>query len=510
MKKGKAYLKELSADDRIRLFFLSVFCFGILAHGMMMFNKYSFGDDSWLLFSIGSLVDVGRWMLGVIGKLYGLIFRNNYSLPLLHVFWTMVFTGLSGSVIIRTLDLKNRWGIVCLAAVMIAIPSVTGTFGYLFTSAYYAFAAFLALLSSVMLFRAENQKQMLAADFLLCCTIGIYQAEAALAVSFLLILLLKECLENRMSRRAFLKRAGILLGSLLISAAMYAGITELFLKAFHMTMSSHAGLDQLSASAGSSMVLGRILKAYQEFVLPAAKASTNMYPGNIRILYEGLLVLELVMLGRELRKTASHALNLEMLLFLLLFPLSVKLMFLLTDAAYVHSLMMYADIMVFVLALMLIERSSGSEVRKGAIFLIALISVMFVRYDNVVYLKTEIQQSQAISYYSSLITRIRSVPGYTDDTPVCWIGSLKEASDQTIPDDQEFREAITAPYDEVMIRDYAWNHMMKLWCGFDPETVSADGFSDREEVQEMPSYPDDGSIRMIDGTVVVKCSEEGN
>lgn len=510
IEKWKTFLKELSSDHRVRLFFVSVFCFGILAHGMMMFNKYSFGDDSWLLFSIGSLIDVGRWMLGIIGKLYGLIFRNNYSLPLLHVFWTMVFTGLSGTVIIRALDLKNRWSIICLAAVMIAIPSVTGTFGYLFTSAYYALAAFLALLSSVMLFRAENLRQMFAADVLLCCTIGIYQAEAGLAISFLLILLLKHCLEDNLNSRAFWKKAGILLGNLLISAILYAGITILFLKAAHMTMSAHAGLDQLSGSVGFSLVLTRILQAYQEFILPSAMASTNMYPGNIRILYELLLILIVLMLGRELRNTRNRSLYLEVFLFLLVFPPAVKLMFLLTDAAYVHSLMMYADIMVFVLAMTLMERVSGSLIRKASVVLLALISFMYVRYDNVVYLKTEVQQSQAVSYYNSLITRIRSVQGYTDDTPVCWIGSLKEVSDGTISDYPEFREVITTPYDEVMIRDYAWNYMMKLWCGFDPETVPEEAFSDRKEVQTMPSYPDDGSIRMIDGTIVVKCSEEGD
>ena len=45
---------------------------------------------------------------------------------------------------------------------------------------------------------------------------------------------------------------------------------------------------------------------------------------------------------------------------------------------------------------------------------------------------------------------------------------------------------------------------LSIWCGFSPQYDDSGRFASMQEVQEMPCYPDDGSIRIIDNTVVVK------
>ena len=45
---------------------------------------------------------------------------------------------------------------------------------------------------------------------------------------------------------------------------------------------------------------------------------------------------------------------------------------------------------------------------------------------------------------------------------------------------------------------------MKQWTGYSPIVIDAAPFSELDEVKEMPSYPDDGSITIINKTVVVK------
>ena len=55
-----------------------------------------------------------------------------------------------------------------------------------------------------------------------------------------------------------------------------------------------------------------------------------------------------------------------------------------------------------------------------------------------------------------------------------------------------------------------WYEYISLWCGFTPVSADSKDFENLPEVQEMPSYPDSGSIRMIDGTLVVKFREEAS
>ena len=49
---------------------------------------------------------------------------------------------------------------------------------------------------------------------------------------------------------------------------------------------------------------------------------------------------------------------------------------------------------------------------------------------------------------------------------------------------------------------------MKYWCGFDPEEADASSFEELPEVKKMPSYPADGSIQVVKGTLVVKFSDQ--
>lgn len=45
------------------------------------------------------------------------------------------------------------------------------------------------------------------------------------------------------------------------------------------------------------------------------------------------------------------------------------------------------------------------------------------------------------------------------------------------------------------------------WLGFSATCVDAEPFEVLKEVKNMPSYPDDGSIKIIEGTVVVKLAD---
>lgn len=61
---------------------------------------------------------------------------------------------------------------------------------------------------------------------------------------------------------------------------------------------------------------------------------------------------------------------------------------------------------------------------------------------------------------------------------------------------------------ELIFNDYAWKETMELWCGFAPELGDAAEFEGNAEVASMPCYPEQGSIRCIDGKIVVKFADE--
>ena len=51
---------------------------------------------------------------------------------------------------------------------------------------------------------------------------------------------------------------------------------------------------------------------------------------------------------------------------------------------------------------------------------------------------------------------------------------------------------------------HSFREFLSQWCGFDAEIVDEKEYRGIPEIEEMPHYPDAGSIRIIGDTVVIK------
>ena len=133
-------------------------------------------------------------------------------------------------------------------------------------------------------------------------------------------------------------------------------------------------------------------------------------------------------------------------------------------------------------------------------------AVMYARYDNQCYLKDALHQQEAISYYTTLITRIKSQPGYRPEMEVFFVNA-DDPEDSTVYNIDEL--------DFIRINPYWHNSMeylhcptrevfMRVWCGADFPWGWSALVESLPEVQAMPAYPADGSIRIIDDAVIVK------
>ena len=101
---------------------------------------------------------------------------------------------------------------------------------------------------------------------------------------------------------------------------------------------------------------------------------------------------------------------------------------------------------------------------------------------------------------------MESAPGYQDDLPVVYVNEMK-IHDQNITRDgsEEIPFAAAGNSLEDVLNNYSWRYFVKAWCGWWPAEVKDEAeFKDRPEVTRMPSYPDDGAIQILDGTVVIK------
>lgn len=497
----------------------STFLWGILAHGMMLFNKFSFHDDAGL-FHIGLTYSLGRWMLGILDSFSRFFLGSgHYSTPLFHGLMTIAFVAGCAVTLIKLFEIKNKWLVIGLSGTLIVFPAVASTFGYMFTAPYYFLGTWMGILGAYICCKCSKWYLYLAGLLLMACSAGVYQANIPVYVSVILIYMLKEtaCREHgdwmdffRMACRSVL--------SLLGAIGLYFVLNQTALWRTGMQLSDYQGINNMGTTSVKGY-LRRILTAYREFFVPTDGTIGNMYPFSADVVYQLILVLAgiatLCLLYGCFKKDIFLGLQVSVLVFCL--PLAVHFIYFMCGAELVDSMMTYGELMIFVYVAWLMEAGwlscikiqvAGRSVERlltgGSIALLLILNVMFCRIDNICYLKAEFMQSQAISYFTALSAQIRGVEGYTAETPVVYINEY-EKYDYTMANIPEFKEIHIIPYDHSsIINSYSWKVTMKMWCNFDPVYMEAGEYAGLPEIQEMPSYPSTGSIRMLDDVLIVK------
>ena len=505
------------AQARYKFAFFGTVIFGILSHGMGLFNKYSVHDDLNHMLNGGNPLPLGRWMLYLMRRFERLFYGDgNYSLPTVNGFITILCIGISVCILISLMDIRSSTIAFLLGGAAVSIPVVTGMFGYMFTAHYYGIALLLAVSGAALLVKWSSLPAVIGSILLLTCSVGTYQAYIPVILSVFLFSMIKAFseAENREQRIILYKKLIVLFFSCIAFMALYVLIMNFFLRRSGIELTNYKNLNTIT---GVSLreYLGRIPVVYREFFRPSGNVSYNMVPGHIRYLYYGILAAGIFFMGRLIFSRRKNPVSAVILIFLtILIPLSVNFIFMMVEQQYCSALMMYGYVMLFTITAWAFERSIGPEqsaagrILKTVSFLgMGALVLMYCRYDNICYLRINISQTEAIRYYSTLVTRIQSTEGYNSWLNVSYIGvphvGRRDNSVEEIP---EFEHIRIHPYYGMRdaVQDYPWKEFLRIWCGYTPHEVSESYFRDDPEVQAMPRYPDDGSIKVIRDTVVIK------
>ena len=509
LEKPNTQIRRISPGARAAFF--GAVLFGLISQGMGLFNKFSWHDDIFTLFLTGATITSGRWMLHVLAELEILIFGDgHYSLPLMNGLFSLICIGVSAGLIAQLLKIRKSVYCVLLGAVMAAFPVVTALFGFMFTVSYYMLAALMIVTGAYLICTAGRWQFKAAGVVLAGCSVGIYQAFLPMLLSVILLYDLMILAEEEEKVSEFLKR---LMGQgvcVLAAMAVYLAGSRLFLWKYDMQLDDYMGISQ-AASVTLATYLHRAARAYQEFFRPTRNVLWDMYPQHLHYLYLGMLCVDMLLGIRLIVRTWQRDKGKAVLLLFLLalVPLTCNFIFLMSDE--VHSLMVFGQTMQIVLFVLLADRleihclGARQIVSLGAAIMLGVMCIMYARYDNQCYLKMIFQQQEAISWYTTLITQIKSTQGYRDELPVAWVGR-ENLQDQSLYHIHELDFLKLAGYDQGIqeyINSWSWETYLARWCGFRPEKANPEAIKNLREVQTMPHYPDDGSIRIINDIIVV-------
>lgn len=516
-------LKKYNRIPKIyRYTFWGTFLTGILTHLYVLTNKLPTSDDILCLYSFGGSFGLGRWFLGILGLLKYKIL-GNYSMPALNGILTILLLAVFACLVNLIFENDNVLTAVLTGVMIVVFPTIAGNLIYMFTGYYYSLAIILTGAGVLLIKRGQKCWWLIAGSFLLTLSLGIYQAYFPLAIGLLLSSLILDTLKGNRSFRELLKEGFRYLLGLILALGFYFPLNKIWLKVMNTEMASYRGMDRMGKIVLRE-IPDKIALTYKAFIQMLLSNYCGM-TGNIWIRLSIFLLLMITLFflikkSIQLLKQKKYLICSILWVFILLFPIGIHSIYIMIEGEALYTLMIYADVLLFVFPLMLCEQIVREERADGSISkmtgilnwlttCIMIFSAIFYIYlDNAAYLKMELSFSAAKSYYTTLITQIKSQEGYREDMEVVLIGENQDSTIYKMKEDIFQEVEIAGVLDtEWEIRGIDQELFMKYYCGYDQNITDDISTIDKEKWQDMPHYPNDGSIKIVDDKVIVKYSD---
>lgn len=511
---SRGILRDQAARKTLQYIFFWTLAFGLVAHGYRYFNA-NFNYDSliWLYEPNAqiSMVRPGRFMRPV----YRLL-RGDFALPALGGFLSLVYLSVTAFFLVNLLGIQKKSYMALTCGLLVVNSSMIPLNA---TYCHDVDAYCLSILLSVLGVWAAMQWKhgKLWAVLFYCCSLGLYQAYIGVAVYLVLILAMMELLRGTPVKETYLQLFRQLL-VIFVSMVVYF-ITARVVQA--VTHLNDAGLYNSLSSLREitfSAILSRIgLCFYSEGVW------LLWPPGNGKVFLIGANVLMVALavgcgIGIQRRRKLGKASVWGIIGVLAAIPFGMSTVMLISDIF--HWLILYPYNLSYLLVLVLVQEnqklSDDAMPAKRCSWLWAVLAGVLIfencLYANETYLKKELESDATLSVFTRIIDRMEQTEGFDpQNNKVAIIGDLvffehapfaKRRDGFEIRGDGNDINFSPSFYDSIVL-------YLTYYLGYPVTCTSwgeASALGRTDYVQQMPLFPAEGSVQMVDDILVIKIS----
>ena len=504
--KLKQFYRE-KISIQMKTAFLSSIILGFAAHGYMLANKLpNYDDIGNMINGYGVGIESGRWMLTVLGQLTKYL-TGLYSLPWFNGILSLCIMGAAACLVVCIFDIKDCMLCALTGAIMVVFPAVTGIFFFMFTVIYYTLSILICA-AAVYCFKRYKYGSF-AAVILIAMAVAVYQAQLEFVSVLFLLMLLTECLSEQAEEKHIFVMALKCLAVLCAGLAVYLIGVRFFLALKGVELINYQGINELGKIRVSQLpeLVKEVYVNYFALFYRNVQG-LNLYPA-VKLIMALIQAASIFLIAAGLRGKSIWV-KLEALLFLLLLPAAAGLMYIAAPGAAVYSIMLYSVVMVYVGFIVLLHAVHRySLLYTGGGICVALAVLLYCHFDNAEYLAMTMQYEQAYSYMTTLVTRIKSAPGYEEAMRIALVGNSGNFSDNSFDANSGFVRYEMGGRSQTLLNVHSRREFLVYYIGLAPGfEAGMDDLKGREAVVEaMPSYPDDGSVQVVDDIVVVKLGD---
>lgn len=511
---AKKVKTRLKTEDKIAFF--SAFILGLCCHIFIFTNSMYNNDDIRYLHVSFDKPELGRWLLT-----YAAGISSFFSLPVVNGLLSLLYLSLTAIVLVRLFCVTNKIGIVLISGILVTFPTMASLFSYMFAADGFCLSCLLSALAAYYVIRGSKRWHLYLAAAFLCCSVGIYQAYLPFTLLLLLIHYVLVVLQpNQYENKDILRLTFSYIKMLALGMAAYYFFMQLTLKLKHMELSSYQGINE-SGVPGPGELVQRFAAAYRNFLDFFRPDQVLALNGWLRAGLVMTLCILFFCLAAFFIKNRVYKSPLRtglLLLCLLCLPLAVNVICLISEGVQIHMLMRHAWCLLFVAAVVFSEKAAPlfSGMRKKLLDWAVLIALFLVIYNyfllsNIAYFNMNFRYEKTYALCIKIMDRIEASEDYDNDRPIAFIGRYSKTYKM------DAVEALLDPMTGMkgprvfMDSSRAYKPFIQNCLGEDitiptPEEEAA--IKETQEFQEMPRFPHNGSVKVINGITVVKLNDD--
>lgn len=505
-------------DKLLKQSFFYTYLLGLAAHAYCFLNL-TVSHDSLRAFYIA-----GKYPKASLGRIfyaaYITLTRGEIVLPwaigVLGLFWISIAVYL----IVRMFQMEKRVIVMLIAGICVTNPSLYAIAAtYLHDFDANAFAVLLAVITvflwdrAMIVSQAKKKVFLLGiASVLMSLSLGIYQSYVSAAITLIMLVSVKKLLNGNKSVEVLVQGLwgilvlGMTAGLYLIEVKIFTHFTGVSI----LNNESYNGLGNMSEVLSGNVFM-KIVDTYKSFVTPFKNLITTSEPQFLILIAQALIICCVLLVALLGIKKLDWMGRILLVVLGAVMPFGMNISSFLSNGMY-HVLMQYSVWFVYLLALVLawwlsLEKNVSEKVKKivgiAVCICISLTIAENIQTSNTIYVKKNLESQATLSYMTRVAERMEEEETYVPgETPVVFIGEYAVGASMN---GFEKYEAVTGVEYHSPITFYdTYKDYFRYILGRPIVLEDANGFEQDERVLEMPVFPKEGSIVMIDGTLVVK------
>lgn len=490
--------------------FMAVVIIGLCAHLYKFTNTLPNHDSLYCYYNPQNIITSGRWFLTVACGI-----SSYHDLPWLIGLLSIVYLALTAIIVTDMFRIENPFVIILTSGILAVYPSITETFFFEYTADGYFLAMFLAALTS-WLTRMDtiNPARMLMGAICICISCGIYQAYVSFALVLSICYLIIELLDNRKTVREYWIWVGKQAVLYIAGLALYYVIWQVCMKLQGVTAGTYQGIDQVGKLSVYLIVHG-LIDMVEELLLfffewNVFRNGWTLYAalnGIFLVLLTAALVIALCK-SKVLRD--PHRLTLTILCLIAL-PLSICIWSFVSETVDYRPMMMGSTCLLYVFAIVLLERWGKTAISNLAGIMLALIIFNNSIQANICYFYLDQCYERTYATAMEMVLRIRPVVEETSADKLAIAGNIRPEVALDANKQGSYIHLLSPVLEETLMFDHIHVSMyleemydLGVTMVTDDEATK---LSQTAEVAQMGRWPASDSLKVIDDTIVVKLDD---